>query len=307
VLLCGIVGADAMSEFKFACPVCGQHITADSSTSGGQLECPTCFQKIVVPQAPESGNNKFILSAAQVAKPRPTSDATASQLGPLGSSARRTSLAAVVAWLGLLCAAGAAAFYFRVQIIKFVRAPALPATNPVASQPTAPVAPATVHPVPTNFAWTLELANAVIPDTPVAGKIHDNAFAYDRAGLVGGLLLIGQGTAPPYDLGFGVGLAARQSEELSGKTFEITPDQTNAPRLGWRWKNDQQQPVTRIISNGYLLKLTFGQVSNGRMPGKVYVCLPDQEKSFAAGTFEAEIRQPPPPGARPPRPPKPRH
>ena len=85
VVLCEIVGADAMSEFKFACPVCGQHITADSSTSGGQIECPTCFQKIVVPQAPESGNNKFILSAAQVAKPRPTSAAAASQLGPLGT------------------------------------------------------------------------------------------------------------------------------------------------------------------------------------------------------------------------------
>lgn len=206
----------------------------------------------------------------------------------------------------LLCAAGAAAIYFREQILKFVRAPASPATNPVASQPAAPATPTLAHPVPANIAWTLELTNAVIPDTPVAGKIHGNAFAYDKAGLVGGLLLIGQGTAPPYDLGFGVGFVARQSEELSGKTFEITPDQTNAPRVGWRWKNDQQQPVTQIISNGYLLKLTFGQPSNGHMPGKVYICLPDPEKSFAAGTFDAEIRQPPPPGARPPRPPKPR-
>ncbi len=41
-----------MSEFKYACPVCGQHIKCDSSQSGTQMECPTCFQKIVVPQAP---------------------------------------------------------------------------------------------------------------------------------------------------------------------------------------------------------------------------------------------------------------
>ena len=39
-----------MSEFKFACPVCGQHITSDASATGKHLECPTCFQKIVVPQ-----------------------------------------------------------------------------------------------------------------------------------------------------------------------------------------------------------------------------------------------------------------
>src|SRR5438874_11425642 len=59
-----------MSEFKFACPVCGQHITADSSASGGKLECPTCFQKIVVPQA-SAADSKFILAASQVGKPRP--------------------------------------------------------------------------------------------------------------------------------------------------------------------------------------------------------------------------------------------
>src|SRR6266446_9700702 len=47
-----------MSEFKFACPVCGQHITADSSTGGAQIQCPTCFQKIVVPQPPVAGNTK---------------------------------------------------------------------------------------------------------------------------------------------------------------------------------------------------------------------------------------------------------
>src|SRR5712672_2412427 len=74
-----------MSEFKFACPVCGQHITADSSTSGGQLECPTCFRKIVVPQAPTAGDSKFIISAAQVAKPRPAS-ATSTSLPPPSAS-----------------------------------------------------------------------------------------------------------------------------------------------------------------------------------------------------------------------------
>jgi len=219
-------------------------------------------------------------------------------------SARRTSLPAVVGLLVLLCAAGAAVFYFRDRIFKSSRAPAPPSTNAHASQPTAPVPLNTTHPLPTNIVWTLELTNAVFPETPVAGKIHGNAFAYDRAVLLGGLLLLGQGTAPPYDLGFGVNLVAYRGEELSGKTVEIPPDQTNAPHVGWRWKDEQQQPVTQIISNGYLLKVTFGQAANGHMPGKIYICLPDADKSFAAGAFDAEIKQPPPPrtGA-----PKPRH
>ena len=42
----------AMSEFKYACPVRGEHIKCDSTQSGTTMECPTCFQKIVAPQAP---------------------------------------------------------------------------------------------------------------------------------------------------------------------------------------------------------------------------------------------------------------
>ena len=94
---------------------------------------------------------------------------------------------------------------------------------------------------------------------------------------------------------------------MSGKTVEIPPGQTNAPHVGWRWKDEQQQPVTQIISNGYLLKVTFGQATNGHMPGRIYICLPDADKSFAAGTFDAEIRQPPPANPGLPKPPKPRH
>jgi len=66
------VYAAFMSEFKFACPKCGQHITADSSTSGTEIECPTCFSALVVPQAPVSGSSSLILSAALVNKNRRT-------------------------------------------------------------------------------------------------------------------------------------------------------------------------------------------------------------------------------------------
>ena len=55
-----------MSEFKFACPVCGQHIKCDSSQGGTDLDCPTCFQKITVPRAPETGTHKFVLSGKKV-------------------------------------------------------------------------------------------------------------------------------------------------------------------------------------------------------------------------------------------------
>ncbi len=55
-----------MSMFKFACPVCGQHIRCEPDKAGSQMECPTCFRKIVVPEPPASEDSKFILTASQV-------------------------------------------------------------------------------------------------------------------------------------------------------------------------------------------------------------------------------------------------
>jgi hypothetical protein len=43
-----------MAEFKFSCPRCGQHIQCDPGYSGAQINCPSCQQTIVVPQAPHS-------------------------------------------------------------------------------------------------------------------------------------------------------------------------------------------------------------------------------------------------------------
>jgi len=43
---------NVMAEFKFSCPQCGQHIQCDTGYSGTQINCPSCQQAIVVPQAP---------------------------------------------------------------------------------------------------------------------------------------------------------------------------------------------------------------------------------------------------------------
>jgi hypothetical protein len=72
-----------------------------------------------------------------------------------------------------------------------------------------------------------------------------------------------------------------------------------------RWKNEQDQPATKSFRTGYALRLEFDQVSGTRIPGKIYLCTPDDAKSYVAGTFTAEIRKPPPPKA-PPSQPKPK-
>jgi|ERR1051326_1239832 DNA-directed RNA polymerase subunit RPC12/RpoP len=280
-----------MSEFKFACPVCGQHITADSSNSGGQIECPTCFQKIVVPQAPTNPDSKFILSAAQVGKPRPVSAANGEQLASNHSADKRKSLIATIALVVLICAAGGAAYAFRGKIFRSSRDLAQKQANGKKATP-----PPKVYPIPTNINWTLDLSGATIPDTTAVGSIHGSGFFCEHATLQGGHLTLRQGRSWPPDLGMTVELFAQQGEDLAGKTVEIQPDRAPPlPKIVSRWKDDQQKAVTRSINSGYALRVSFGDATNGRIPGKIYISLPDESKSFVAGTFNAEIRKPNPP------------
>jgi DNA-directed RNA polymerase subunit RPC12/RpoP len=308
-----MVETEPMSELKFACPVCGQHITADSSTSGGQIECPTCFQKIVVPQAPASGDSKFILSASQVSKPRPVQNGAASHLGPLQKSPTSVVVPILLILL-LLGGAGAAVFLFRDKIFKTTSQQAQPATD-VPPKHKEPRTPRAFHPIPTNFSWRLDLTNAALPEAIAAGNVHGSGFVCEKATLQGGAsggrkpdaaLVLQLGHAWPPDLGVGVLLFAGQGEELSGKTVEVGPERAPPlPRVVLRWKDDQEKPVTQYFNSGYALKLVFGTAAAGRIPGKIYLCFPDDAKSFVAGTFEAEIRKPPPPKAPRPKTPKP--
>ena len=41
-----------MSEFKFSCPHCDQHMKCNEEASGRQIECPNCHHLIRIPAAP---------------------------------------------------------------------------------------------------------------------------------------------------------------------------------------------------------------------------------------------------------------
>jgi hypothetical protein len=40
------------------------------------------------------------------------------------------------------------------------------------------------------------------------------------------------------------------------------------------------------------MKLEFGQLTNGVVPGKVFIALPDDERSVVAGLFKASVTVP---------------
>jgi len=41
-----------MSEFKFACPHCGQHFQCDEQLSGREIQCPNCHHLLHIPPVP---------------------------------------------------------------------------------------------------------------------------------------------------------------------------------------------------------------------------------------------------------------
>ena len=63
-----------MSEFKFSCPNCGQHIQGDELWSGRQINCPACQQPLVVPSlgppAPPAAELMPTTPVTAVAAPR---------------------------------------------------------------------------------------------------------------------------------------------------------------------------------------------------------------------------------------------
>jgi hypothetical protein len=277
-----------MSEFKFACPVCGQHITADSTASGSQLECPTCFQRLVVPQAPVSGDPKLILSASKASTARKPFE-TGFDL--TGKSKRRSLKAALTPLLLLIGTGGTAFLLWHDELNGLANGLAERATNPTLRKP-APSAFQSPHPIPTGVAWTLNLTNANVPNGDVVGSIYGNGFQCERATFKAGRLSLRQGLIGVPDLGITVSMGVRQPEELKGKAVIVTPNNpVPAPRIVLRWKDDQQEPVTEHIHGGYAMKLIFGPVSNGRLRGRIFIALPDERKSFAAGNFDAEITQ----------------
>jgi DNA-directed RNA polymerase subunit RPC12/RpoP len=284
-----------MSEFKFACPICGQHITADSKDTGSQIPCPTCYRKIVVPQAPATDESKFVVSASEANKPRPPSTLPPSE-GMQIAPAKTGFPIALIVWLVLACGAGATLIALRGKI--FHSKSTVEEAKDESSASHKPESPQPEY-TGTNR-WTLDLSNVTFPDAAVAGSVHRRAFILDRASISGSNLTLRVGRSGTVELGVNVVFFNREPQDLSGKTAEVKPDDTTAPKVVLHWEETERKSQT--FRSGYAMKVQFGQLANNVLPGKIFLCLPDGSQSWIAGTFRAEIHKPGPPKPRPPAP-----
>ena len=285
-----------MSEFKYACPVCGQHIRCDSSQVGTVMECPTCFQKITVPQSPSSDEQKFIITGTKKGE-RPVSNIPEYRAP---DPERKSPMAAVIVAI-ILVAAGAAGFAYRGAIFKLLNPPAAPTDSPqppTAVAPPSPPLPVVVVPanlpVPTgtNY-WTLDVNTVGTPDVPAGGKVHGKFFTAERMILNKDGLTIRTADFPP-EAGTTIYLHPNPIEGLFGKSLLFEPNTPGAPAVYLRWKNAQGRETDEVETSGYALRIEFGNPVSNHIPGKIYLCAPDEMQSYVVGSFNAEIVKPKP-------------
>jgi hypothetical protein len=286
-----------MSEFKYACPVCGQHMKCDSSQAGSVTECPTCFQKITVPQAPSSDEQKFIITGTKKGeRPVPTIPGSGSSFVP---AAKGFPGALVVVIIFILIGA-AAAFVYRGTIFKSKNVPESVASdtteeiNQAPAKAQKPAKPALVAPPASDTNWMLSLDGMTnFPDAPAAGRIHGQDFICGRAILQNGTLLLRAGMRGPIASGVAINFGGARPEGLAGQSLNIATNAPMAARITLYWQ-DGDQSAMEDLEGGYALRLDFGQLSSNRLSGRIYFCAPDESKSYVAGNFNAQIRKPKP-------------
>ena len=79
-----------------------------------------------------------------------------------------------------------------------------------------------------------------------------------------------------------------------GRKFRISPKQEfGGPQvhvhMQYKPAGDQGFGETEMFMEQFAMILEFGKKQAGKIPGRIYVALPDKQKSFVAGTFEVVL------------------
>jgi hypothetical protein len=152
-------------------------------------------------------------------------------------------------------------------------------------------APAADPPAP---GWTDDLSKMKAPDKPASGKLLGGDFKVENAQLGGGrVLTLRQGKEFLPDAAVIIFLGLNPGDTLEGKKFEVavTDEVGKPPHIHVRrMPPGEKQPQASAFVSGYAMKLEFGKAQGGKIPGKIYLCMPDDQKSYVAGTFTVEAK-----------------
>jgi|GEM_PF-6460758 len=130
-----------------------------------------------------------------------------------------------------------------------------------------------------------------IPDEPATGKVHGREFKVEKATLEKNWLILRQGGGFFADLQFTIFLFG-QKGGFDGKKITVKPNQsTTTAHIHLKYMEEGKRiPETEIVMKWFTMRLEFGTAKDGKLPGKIHLRLPDDDRSFVVGTFEAETK-----------------
>jgi hypothetical protein len=138
--------------------------------------------------------------------------------------------------------------------------------------------------------WTLDLTNAPMLDSKVTGRILGVKFNCEKVTFEGGILSFFQNAGLPSERRVTISLFARRPERLADKSFEVPHDRTGPrPKVLLEVRHVGEAPTTRTIEQNYALRMEFEEIIEARLPGRIYLAIPDEEKSYINGEFDAQI------------------
>jgi len=178
--------------------------------------------------------------------------------------------------------------------------------NPTAAGPQVPpnaenAPPVVTPPKPEQDRYEIDPDKHVIPETAATGKLRGKTFTPDRVELEGNRLSLRQGKDFFADLEISMFLSdkLKLAEGVKVVVRPTTKWTAGIPSLHVSSREGKNLPDTKFINDDYAMTLELGKPDKGKIPGKIYLCLPDSQRSYVVGTFVAQRKRSmsEPPGA----------
>lgn len=140
--------------------------------------------------------------------------------------------------------------------------------------------------------WKEDLSNVAIPETGAMGMINGEEFVAESVIIEHDILTIRDGEGIFPDHAVMIFLFLKEGQVAEGRSYHITKTSGfGSPHIHMKWKQENSElPKTEVFMKDYAMRLDLGMIVNGRLPGKIYICLPDEARSFVAGSFTALVK-----------------
>lgn len=319
-----------MSDLKFACPQCTQHITCDSAWAGQIIQCPSCQQNITVPEAapglrlgstppPAPAAPVFTsIAAPQSAIPEKWSGSAIASLvlaffGPigwiisilLGHSAKEQIRSNprlrgdVLATLGLtfsyaFCLMAVASVCAWFALRHYAQKRYAERQKEMIAQ-REQMTRAWMSGTGTLSAAQMRQMAYNQPQLPMPanaanGTVAGKPFRYEHAIASYGRFILRQGTNMTADRQITIATFVSPAD-LANKTLLVTPQMRSARlQVTAEWLDEAGYSQRNWKANGYSLRLKFGPIENRQMSGTIDLVLPGATPTSVKGDFLAAVQ-----------------